>query len=100
MPGGLLRPCSLVMSYYLFGPYFLFDGLGLSNGDGSVGFAAHRGARSTLHPLANYFRHGLINRAGMGLLLGDAELGQHVNNGMRGDLKLPGELIDSNFTHK
>jgi hypothetical protein len=100
MRRGLRMPCSLVMPDYLFGPYFLFGGLGLGNGDGSVGFTAHRRARSALHPLADYFRHGLINRAGMGLLLGDAELGQHVNDGVRGDLKLPGELIDSNFTHK
>jgi hypothetical protein len=94
MPRGLLMPCSVVTAHFLFGR------LGLGNSDGSISFAAHRRARSTLHPLADYFRHGLINRAGMSLLLGDAELGQHVNDGMRGNLELPGELIDSNFTHK
>ena len=50
------------------------DGLGLGNGDGRVGFTAHGSARSTLYPLADYFRYRLINRAGVRLLLGDAEL--------------------------
>ncbi len=74
--------------------------LRLDNGDGRVGFAAHRSARSTLHPLPDDFCHRLINGAGVGLLFGDAELGQHVDDGVRGDLKLPGQLIDSDFTHK
>ncbi len=72
----------------------------LGNGHGSIGFAAHGSARSTLHPLPDYFRHRLINGTGVGLLLGNAELWQHVDDGVRGDLKLPCELIDSNFTHK
>ena len=74
--------------------------LPLGYGHGSIGFAAHGCACSALHPLTDYFRHWLINGAGVGLLLGDAELGQHVDDGVRGDLKLPCELIDSNFTHK
>ncbi len=74
-------------------------GLRLGNGDGGVGFAAHGSARSTLHSLPDDFSHRLINGAGVGLLFGDAELGQHVDDGMRGDLKLPGQLIDSDFTH-
>jgi hypothetical protein len=88
MPGGRLMPRGLL------------DRLPLGNGHGSIGFAPHGSARSTLHPLTDYFRHWLINGTGVGLLLGHAELGQHVNDGVRGDLKLPCELIDSNFTHK
>jgi hypothetical protein len=76
------------------------DGFGLGNGHGRVGFAAHCSASSALHPLPDYFGHRLINRARMGFLLGDTELRQHVDDGVRGDLKLPCELIDSNFTHK
>jgi hypothetical protein len=87
-------PVRLVM------PVRLFDKLRLGNGDGRVGFTAHCSARSTLHPLPDYFRHRLINGAGVSFLLGNAELGQHVDDGMRGDLQLPCELIDSNFTHK
>ena len=76
------------------------DGLRLGHGDRSVGLAAHRGAGATLHSLPDYFSHWLINGAGVRLLLADTELGQHVDDGVRGDLKLPCELIDSNFTHK
>jgi hypothetical protein len=82
------------------GLFILLDGLRLSNGDGGIGFAPHGSASATLHPLPDYLRHRLINRAGVGFLLADAELGQHVDNGMRGDFQLPCELIDSNFTHK
>jgi hypothetical protein len=81
-------------------PTCWLEGLGLGNGDRRIGFTAHGSARSTLHPLPDYFRHRLINGARVGLLLGNAELGQHVDDGVRGDLQLPGELIDSNFTHK
>ncbi len=81
-------------------PRHLFDRLPLGDSDGSIGLAAHCSARSTLHPLTDYFRYWFINGTGVGLLLGNAELGQHVNDGVRGDLKLPCELIDSNFTHK
>ena len=75
------------------------DRLRLGNRNGRVGFAAHCSARSTLHPLPDDFGHWLVNRAGVGLFFGDAELGQHVDDGMRGDLKLPGQFIDSDFTH-
>ena len=85
MPRGLLMP---------------LDGFRLGHSDGSIGFAAHRSARSTLHPLPDYFGHRLINGAGVSLLLGNAELRQHVDDGVRGDLKLPCQLVDSNFTHK
>jgi hypothetical protein len=81
-------------------PRRLLDGLRLGNGDGAIGFAAHRSARSALHPLPDYFGHRLINRAGVRFLLGNAELGQHVDDGVRGDLKLPCQLVDSNFTHR
>lgn len=90
MPDGL-------MPRWLF---ILLDGLRLGKGDGGIGFAAHGSARATLHSLADDFRHRLINRAGVGFLLGDTELGQHVDDGVRGDFQLPCELIDSNFTHK
>jgi hypothetical protein len=82
------------------GLFIVLDRLGLGKGDGGVGFAAHSSARATLHSLPDYFRHRLINRAGVSFLLGYTELGQHVDDGVRGDFQLPCELIDSNFTHK
>jgi hypothetical protein len=75
MPHGLLMPL-----HRLF----------LGNGHRGVGFAAHCGARSALHALPDYFGHRIINGAGVRLFLGDVELGQHVDNGVRGNLKLPG----------
>jgi hypothetical protein len=104
MPGGgRFMPCERFVPRGLL-RFLMIDGrlvgLGLSHRDGRVGFPAHSGARSTLHPLPDYFRHRLIDGAGMGFLLGDTELGQHVDDGVRGDLQLPCELIDSNFTHK
>lgn len=78
----------------------LFARLRLRNGHRSVGFAAHCCARSPMHPLPDYLRHRIVNGAGVGLFLGNVELGQHVDDGVRGNLKLPGQLIDSNFTHK
>jgi hypothetical protein len=49
---------------------------------------------------ANDFRHRLVNGAGMGLLLGYAELGQHLEDAVGGNLKLPRQLIDSDLVHK
>ncbi len=89
-----LISCHFVM------PCRVLTRLGLGNGDRGIGFAAHGSARSTLHSVPDYFRHRLINRAGVGFLLGDTELRQHVDDGMRRDFQLPCELIDSNFTHK
>jgi hypothetical protein len=94
LPSGLLTPRGWLM------PRRLFDRLPFGDSDGSIGLAAHGSASPTLHSLTDYFRYRLINGTGVGLLLGNAELGQHVNDGVRGDLKLPCELIDSNFTHK
>jgi hypothetical protein len=82
------------------GLFIVLDGLRLGNGDGGVGLAAHSSACATLHSVPDYFGHRLIDGAGVGFLLGDTELGQHVDNGVRGDFQLPCELIDSNFTHK
>jgi len=81
-------------------PRGLLGRLPLGDGHGSIGLAAHGSTRTALHPLTDYFGHRLIHGAGVGLLLGHAELGQHVDDGVRGNLQLPCELIDSNFTHK
>jgi hypothetical protein len=80
--------------------FMLFESLRLGHSDGSIGFAPHGSARSPLNPLPNYFGHRPINGTGVGLFLGNAELWQHVDDGMRGDLKLSCQLVDSNFTHK
>ncbi len=81
-------------------PHGLLDRLPLGDGHGRVGLAAHGSARSTLHTQPQLLGDVFIHGAGVGLLLGHAKLGQHVDDGVRGDLQLPCELIDSNFTHK
>jgi hypothetical protein len=85
----------------VFFPHGLLGGfLGLSDSHGGVGFTAHRSARSALNAQPKLFGHVVVNGTRVGFLLGNAELGQHVDDGVRRDLKLPCELIDSNFTHK
>jgi hypothetical protein len=80
-----------------------FDGFLFGYCDGTFRMrVAHGidGRAATLHSLADDLRHRLIDGTGMSFFLGDAELGQHVDDLVRGDLQLPGQLIDANFTHK
>jgi hypothetical protein len=48
---------------------------------------------------ANFFRFVLFQGAGMGLLLGYANIRQHVENGLAFNFQFPGQIIDSNLTH-
>ena len=41
-----------------------------------------------------------VDRAGMGLLLGYAQLGELVQNLVRFDFQLPSQLINANLVHK
>jgi hypothetical protein len=76
-------------------------GLGHSDGRRTLGFRLCRGCLpAALNAPADQFRDGLINGAGVGLLLGDAESRQHIDNLVRRDLELPGQLVDADFTHK
>jgi hypothetical protein len=45
----------------------------------------------------NFFRDIGGNRAGVGLLFGNAESGQKVNDGFRLDLEFARELIDADL---
>ena len=80
-------------------PRRLLDCLGFGNGDGGVGFSAQGSATSALHSLPDDFGDWLVNRTRVRFLLGNAELWQHVDDRMRRNLKLPGKLVDANFTH-
>jgi hypothetical protein len=55
------------------------------------------GGKTEVH--AEFVRHILIDRAGMGLLLTDPKLGERFQNQVRLDLQLPSQLINSNFLH-
>jgi hypothetical protein len=78
----------------------LFGVLRLRYRHGSVYLAAHCFPRATVHPLPDDFRYRLINGTGVRFLFGDPELRQHVDDGVGGDLQLPCQLVDSDFTHK
>ena len=59
-----------------------------------------RGRRFTTREApANLVGYGFVDRTGMRFFLCDAELRQHVNQGMGGDLELPGQLVDADFAH-
>jgi hypothetical protein len=49
--------------------------------------------------LSHQFRDRLINRAGMRLLFGDANLRQHFYDHVRWNLQLPRQLVDADFAH-
>ena len=51
----------------------------------ALGVARIRPARA-VQPLAKQLSHRLVNGAGVRLFLGDTELRQHVDDGVRGDL--------------
>ena len=53
-----------------------------------------------MNPLLDLQNHIVFQRTGVGLLLLDPELGQQVKDYVGLDFKLPGQLIDANFTHK
>jgi hypothetical protein len=63
----------------------------------AFGFRGGLGIRDTLQMVLNFFRDIGGNRAGVGLLFGNAESGQKVNNGFRLDLEFARELIDADL---
>jgi hypothetical protein len=78
-----------------------FERLRLRDGHGSISVPRSRdSSASTLHSLANDLRHRLIDGTGVSLFLGNAEPRQHVDDFVGGNLQLPCQLVDANFTHK
>jgi len=57
------------------------------------------GTEPLTHADANLQRDVIVERAGMRLLIGDAQFGQNVENDVGLDLKLAGQLVDADFTH-
>jgi len=54
-----------------------------------------------IHPevLPDEIGNVIVQRAGMGFLLGHSQLGEQVENSLRFYLKLPRQLIDAGFSH-
>ena len=64
---------------------------------GAFGFRGGLSVSDTFQMVLNFFRDIGGNRAGVGLLFGNAESGQKVNNGFRLDLEFARELIDADL---
>jgi hypothetical protein len=47
----------------------------------------------------HFLRFMFFERAGVGLLLGNAHHGKHVKNCLALNFQLPGQIIDSNLAH-
>jgi len=90
-----------LFSYCWGNQWLLLDVWGFRDGDGRRSTVLLWGSlRRALDAAPNDLRHRLIDGAGMGLLLGYAELGQHFQNAVGGNLKLPRQLIDADLIHK
>ena len=70
----------------------------ISSCSGSSCPAPSGGAEAEMCP--DEERHVLVDRAGVGLLLGYAEPGQEIENHAWFHLELPRQLIDSDFLHR
>jgi len=69
---------------------------GASIGTGTAGHFA----RSTGQALAELQRDVVVQRAGMCLLIGDAQFGQHVDNDIRLYFQFARQLVNSNLAHR
>ncbi len=87
----------------LFARGFMFARwLRLGNRDsGTAGrFLRRRRFCGALYALAHALGDVFIKGTGVSFFLGDTQLRQHLEDGMRGDFELPGQLVDANFAHK
>jgi hypothetical protein len=51
------------------------------------------------YTLADLQRDVVVERAGMRLLIGDAQYWQYIQNDARLDFEFSSQLVDANFTH-
>jgi hypothetical protein len=70
-----------------------FGATGTRRLSGGLGFAGATDVSPHLLGLV------LFNRTGMGLLLGDADFNQGIENDLALDFQLSGQIVDSNLTH-
>jgi len=61
------------------------------------GFSRGVGLRLSLNAAADLLRNIHRDRTGVRLFLGDTEAGQKVDNGLRFDFELTGQLVNSNL---
>jgi hypothetical protein len=76
----------------------LFNLFRLLNSDGrSTVFRL--GCAFSVDALPYQFRNRFVNRAGVRLFFGDADLRQHFYDHVRWNLQLPRQLVDADFAH-
>jgi hypothetical protein len=75
-----------------------FDLFGLFHGRGRPA-AFRMGWAFSVYALPDQLRNRFINRAGVRLLFGDADLRQHFYDHVRWNLQLPRQLVDADFAH-
>jgi hypothetical protein len=72
-------------------------------GNRGRGFAIYSGGIGpnglAVQALADQLRRLLIDRTGVGLFLGNAQLRQHLDDLMRRNFKLPRQFVDADFAH-
>ena len=66
---------------------------------GAGSLAASRAISRSAKVGADLLRLVLFQRAGMRLLLGDADFGQHIENRLALDFQFSRQIVDSNLTH-
>jgi hypothetical protein len=76
----------------------LFDLFGFFHRRGRSA-ACRLGDAFSVDAFAHQLRDGLINRTGVRLLFGDADLRQHFYDHVRWNLQLPRQLVDADFAH-
>jgi hypothetical protein len=57
------------------------------------------GGAFSVEALPHQLCNRLVDRAGVRLLFGDADFGQHFYNHVRWNLQLPRQLVDTDFAH-
>ena len=77
-----------------------FYRLRLGHGNRRLGLVNGRCDTTALHPQPKPLGDIFVDRTGVSFLLGNAEPGQHVDDFVGGNLQLPCQLVDANFTHK
>jgi hypothetical protein len=83
-----------------FVPRRRFHRLRLGNGNRSLGLVNSGSHATALHPQPQPLSDVFVDRTRVSFLLGNAELRQHVDDFVGGNLQLPCQLVDANFNHK
>ena len=99
-PGGDWRTLSLWIKPRGLRPRGLFHRFRFGNCYGRFVFPARRVAFAALQSFTDNLLDAFVDGTGVGFLFGNTELGQHVDNRVRRNFELPGQLVDADFRHR